>query len=279
MCGLIPALLRSLLPAGPVGAVVADRWCLCVVDRYRAVLIHRRLINTALIVGHLWSTLAGRLKHLPAPRRTVTATRTTTIWRARRPCHRHCPWSEPTQAESACREQQHRDDSGCRSSFLGGGGGPLVQASQTFPPTQIRADCYQQHDGDCGRGGQNLRAGDPHVQPGRDPCSEQHQAEPATDECGDQPRMPERLVPLLRLIAVCFGIIDASHHFPHQTEQVLAAREQCGTGKNRHEHLTHTEGQRPASLTGDLLPPRAIATPEAPPHPQRPSDHRQGGKD
>ncbi|SHV52042.1 Uncharacterised protein [Mycobacteroides abscessus subsp. abscessus] len=71
------------------------------------------------------------------------------------------------------------------------------------------------------------------------------------------------------------SIIDASHHFTHQTEQVLATREQHRTGKNRHEHLTHTGDQRPAGLTGELLPPRAIAAPEAPPHPQRPGDQCQ----
>ncbi|CPU64501.1 Uncharacterised protein [Mycobacteroides abscessus] len=201
--------------------------------------------------------------------------------------------SKPAQTQTAGREHQHRDDTGCGSGFLRSIRSPCVQARQAFPPPQIRPNPPHQRGRNRRHSGQHVSAGNPHIQLRCDPSGQQHQTGPARDQRRQQTWMPQLLVTTRGIgscVAVCastFGIRSTVACPEHpgigqnlcgQAGEVLTACEQSRPGEHGHCHLPDTEQQRPARCAGKVLPPRVVAAPEDPPHPQRPGDHRESSR-
>ncbi|SIH05596.1 Uncharacterised protein [Mycobacteroides abscessus subsp. abscessus] len=242
MCRLIPALLWPLLSTRAVSAVIADRRCLSVVNRDRAVLIHRRLVNPALIIRHLVGHLRRlKLRSIWPVGATVGAT--PTIGRALRMRLRDGGRSKPAQTQPTRREHQQRNNTGRRGCLMRSISSPLPQTCKPFPPPQIGADRPQQHRGDRSDSRQHIRAGDPHIQPRRDPGGQQYQPQTATDQGRHQTGMPQ---PLRRppLTGAAVALDEQSRireGILGQTGDIPATGEQRRTRGNRHQHLTDAE--------------------------------------
>ncbi|SKE10771.1 Uncharacterised protein [Mycobacteroides abscessus subsp. massiliense] len=260
MRGLIPALLRPLLPAGTLNPLITDRRSLRVIDRDRAVLIQRRLIDPTLIIRHLTRHLR-RLKLRSIRPIGATIGATPTIRRTLRMRLGHRGRSKPAQTQPTRREHQQRNNTRHRGRLMRSISSPLPQTRKPFPPTQIGSDRPQQHRDNRRDSRQHIRTGNPHIQPGRDPGGQQYQTHTAPDQRGHQTRMPHRLVPVraglvtVRASPFATGSAVACPEHPGigqnlcgQAGEVLTACEQGRSGKDGHQHLSDTEQQCPAGF-------------------------------
>ncbi|SHU74967.1 Uncharacterised protein [Mycobacteroides abscessus subsp. abscessus] len=261
MRGLIPALLWSLLPTRPLNPVITDRRSLRVVDRDRAVLVQRRLIDPTLIIRHLTGHLRRLKLRSIRPIRTRPVRTTPTIRRTLRMRLRHRRRSKPAQTQPTRREHQQRNNTRRRGRLMRSISSPLPQTRKTFPPPQIGPHTPNQHRDNRSDSRQHIRTGNPHIQPGRDPGGQQYQPQTATDQCGHQTRMPHRLVPVraglvtVRASPFATGSAVACPEHPGigqnlcgQAGEVLTACEQGRSGKDGHQHLSDTEQQCPAGF-------------------------------
>ncbi|CPX74330.1 Uncharacterised protein [Mycobacteroides abscessus] len=242
MCGLIPPLLRPLLPAGTLNPVITDRRSLRVIDRYRAVLVQRRLVDPTLIIrhltGHLWRL---KLRSIWSVGATVGAT--PTIGRTLRMRLGHRGRSEPAQTQPTRREHQQRNNTRHRGRLMRSISSPLPQTRKPFPPTQIGPDRPQQHRDNRSDRGKHVGAADGRCEFRGQPRCHHHERQPATDQCGHQTRMPQ---PLRRppLTGAAVALDEQSRireGILGQTSDIPAAGEQRRTRGNRHQHLTDAE--------------------------------------
>ncbi|SKH37044.1 Uncharacterised protein [Mycobacteroides abscessus subsp. abscessus] len=245
MCGLVPALLWSLLPTGTLAAAITDRRSLRVVDRDRAVLIQRRLINPTLIIRHLTGHLRRLKLRSIRPIRTRPVRTTPTIRRTLRMRLGHRGRSKPAQTQPTRREHQQRNNTGRRSRLTRSISSPPPQTRKTFPPPQIGPHTPNQHRDNRSDSRQHIRTGNPHIQPRRDPGGQQYQPCPAPDQRRHQTRMPQPLrnppltgatVTLDKQSRIREGILG-------QTGDIPATGEQRRAGQHRHQHLANPQRQ------------------------------------
>ncbi|CPY56437.1 Uncharacterised protein [Mycobacteroides abscessus] len=245
MRGLIPALLRPLLPTRPLNPVITDRRSLRVIDRDRAVLVQRRLIDPTLIIRHLTGHLRRLKLRSIRPIRTRPVRTTPTIRRTLRMRLGHRGRSKPTQTQPTRREHQQRNNTRRRGRLMRSISSPLPQTRKTFPPPQIRPDPPYQRGRDRSDSRQHIRTGNPHIQPGRDPGSQQYQPQTATDQRGHQTRMPQPLrnPPLTGAAVALDQQTRLGERLPGQTSHIPATGKQRSTGQHRHQHLAHPQRQ------------------------------------
>ncbi|SLI14902.1 Uncharacterised protein [Mycobacteroides abscessus subsp. massiliense] len=245
MCGLIPALLRPLLPTRPLNPVITDRRSLRVIDRYRAVLVQRRLIDPTLIIRHLTGHLRRLKLRSIRPIRTRPVRTTPTIRRTLRMRLGHRGRSKPAQTQPTRREHQQRNNTRHRGRLMRSISSPLPQTRKPFPPTQIGSDRPQQHRDNRRDSRQHIRTGNPHIQPRRDPGGQQHQPQTAPDQGRHQIGMPQPLrsppltgatVTLDKQSRIREGILGQAGDIP-------ATGEQRRAGQHRHQHLANPQRQ------------------------------------
>ncbi|CPY73189.1 Uncharacterised protein [Mycobacteroides abscessus] len=193
MRGLIPALLRPLLPTGPLNPVITDRRSLRVVNRDRTVLIQRRLVNPALIIrhltGHLWRL---KLRSIWPVGATVGAT--PTIRRTLRMRLGHRGRSKPAQTQPTRREHQQRNNTRRRGRLMRSISSPPPQTRKTFPPPQIGADRPQQHRDNRSDRGKHVGAADGRCEFRSQPRRHHHERHTAADQRRQQRRMRRRAI-------------------------------------------------------------------------------------
>ncbi|SKU91889.1 Uncharacterised protein [Mycobacteroides abscessus subsp. massiliense] len=244
MRGLIPALLRPLLPAGTLNPLITDRRSLRVIDRDRAVLIQRRLIDPTLIIRHLTRHLR-RLKLRSIRPIGATIGATPTIRRTLRMRLRDGGLSKPTQTQPTRREHQQRNNTRHRGRLMRSISSPLPQTRKTFPPTQIGPHTPNQHRDNRSDRRQHVGARDRRCQLRGQPRRHHHERQPTADKRGHQTRMPQPLrnpAPARRPITLDQQT-RLRERLPDQAGHIPATSKQRSTGKNRHQHLANPQRQ------------------------------------
>ncbi|SLC88766.1 Uncharacterised protein [Mycobacteroides abscessus subsp. abscessus] len=245
MRGLIPPLLRPLLPTRPLNPVITDRRSLRVIDRDRTVLIQRRLIDPTLIIRHLTGHLRRLKLRSIRPIRTRPVRTTPTIRRTLRMRLRHRGRSKPAQTQPTRREHQQRNNPRRCGRLMRSISSPLPQTRKTFPPPQIGPHTPNQHRDNRSDRRQHVGARDRRCQLRGQPRRHNHERQTPADKRGHQTRMPQPLrspAPARRPITLDQQT-RLGERFPGQTGHIPAAGKQRSTGQHRHQHLANPQRQ------------------------------------